>query len=791
MTAPFSWMTSWDKKPVIDRPIRVIGIDLGTTNSTVTEIVWSPNSAEPPVTNLIEIPQETADGQFVFDLVPSVVAIHDDKIFVGTGAQRLRSSTALLSRNKQIWWDTKNEIGTRRIYAGAPEGFRTPKDIAAKILEFLNEAAIDANEMPIDRVVVTVPASFQLTQRQDTIKAAESAGIELKGQDLMAEPVAAFLDFLTWSKGDALSAKKVNRVMVVDFGGGTCDVALLQLTKSDDGNLEVASKGVSRFHRIGGSDIDDVIAYEVLLPKFLAQNEIQPFEINYKQKRDNILPVLASLAEVLKKKLSDKVNMQRKLGRFDEKDGSLSVSLPAPTQINTGHKDHGILPLNEPSLTLGEVKPAIDRFLNAAWIRPEEGEYFQATSIFAPINDVLGRAEWTKDHLDHILLVGGSSLYYGVSDALARSFPNANLLTYADPLDAQRCVGRGAAIQALLLTAYGESPLKSTLGDQLTINTSAGYKELIAANATLPFPSGGGMYAISNLTVGANTSEVVFTFKVGDRVLVETEPLRLPDGVNAGTQIALAIQVDENQHFKIIANVAGLEIEIKLDNPFSVSANPNADRDKILELEEKVLEADTESKRATIIGEIALLHHGLGERERARQLFEGLLANAEGDRVGTILLRLGLICGEMKDVAAQVGFYRQALSMGFSDGVAFNLALQLNHDGDHEEALEIIEAAMKKRKRGADNALRGSILKNLERQLDATEAFQACIDALPKIEDLKPFDLGWLRIAARETNNKELLRKIKELESARKSAAKEMDNNVGGDNGLALPDWVD
>lgn len=790
MPVPFSWMSSWDKKPVIDRPIRVIGIDLGTTNSTVTEIVWSPNSGEPPVTNLIQILQETTNGEIVFDLVPSVVAIHEDKIFVGTGAQRLRSSTALLSRNKQIWWDTKNEIGTRRIYAGAPEGFRTPKDIAAKILEFLNEAAIDANEMPIDKVVVTVPASFQLTQRKDTLKAAESAGIELKGQDLMAEPVAAFLDFLTWSNGEALSAKKVNRVMVVDFGGGTCDIALLQLTKSDDGNLEVASKGVSRFHRIGGSDIDDVIAYEVLLPKFLAQNAIRPFEINYKQKRDNILPVLASLAEVLKKKLSDKVNMQRKLGQFDEKDGSLSVSLPAPTQINTGHDDYGILQLNEPSLTLGEVQPAIDRFLNAAWIRPQEGEYFQATSIFAPINDVLGRAEWTKDHIDHILLVGGSSLYYGVSDALARSFRNANLLTYADPLDAQRCVGRGAAIQALLLTAYGESPLKPTLGDQLTINTSVGYKELIAANATLPFPSGGGMYGISNLTVGANTSEVVFTFKVGDRVL-ETVALTLPHGVHAGTQIALAIQVDENQHFKIIANVAGLEEKIQLDNPFSVSANPNADRDKILELEEKVLEADTESKRATIMGEIALLHHGLGERERARQLFEGLLANAEGNRVGTILGRLGLICGEMNDVDAQVAYYRQALAMGFSDGIAYNLALHLDDDGNHEEALEIIEAALEKRKEGANNALRGLILKNLERPLDATEAFQACIDTLPKIDDLRPFDLWWLGKAARETNNKELLRKIAELELARKSSAQEMDINVGGDNDLALPDWVD
>jgi tetratricopeptide (TPR) repeat protein len=296
------------------------------------------------------------------------------------------------------------------------------------------------------------------------------------------------------------------------------------------------------------------------------------------------------------------------------------------------------------------------------------------------------------------------------------------------------------------------------------------------------------MYAISNLAVGAKTSEVVFKFKVADREL-ETAALSLPPGVNAGTPIALAIQVDENQHFKIIANVAGVEGIIQLDNPFSVSANPNADRDKILELEEKVLEADTESKRAKIIGEIAVLHHGLGERERARQLFEGLLANAEGDRVGTILHRLGLICGEMKDVDAQVAYYRQALSMGFSDGIAFNIALQLDNDGNHKEALEIIEAAMEKRKEGADNSLRGLILKNLSRQLDATEAFQACIDAFPKIDELRPFDLSWLGTAARETNNEELIQKIKELILMRKSAAKEIEINEDDDIDLALPDW--
>jgi hypothetical protein len=96
---------------------------------------------------------------------------------------------------------------------------------------------------------------------------------------------------------------------------------------------------------------------------------------------------------------------------------------------------------------------------------------------------------------------------------------------------------------------------------------------------------------------------------------------------------------------------------------------------------------------------------------------------------------------------------------------------------------------MEKRKEGADNSLRGLILKNLSRQLDATEAFQACIDAFPKIDELRPFDLSWLGTAARETNNEELIQKIKELILMRKSAAKEIEINEDDDIDLALPDW--
>jgi Molecular chaperone len=78
----------------------------------------------------------------------------------------------------------------------APEGFRSAAEIAGKVLAFLKAAAQESNSIPPTRTVVTVPASFQVAQRRDTLRAAEMAGLKIAGGDLLDEPVAAFLDYL-------------------------------------------------------------------------------------------------------------------------------------------------------------------------------------------------------------------------------------------------------------------------------------------------------------------------------------------------------------------------------------------------------------------------------------------------------------------------------------------------------------------------------------------------------------------------------------------------------------------
>ena len=241
--------------------IRAIGIDLGTTNSAVSEIVWdegsgllpaqstgvapAPNTGSglgsngalasgasagsdahvPPTIRVLEIEQPTREGVFTSPLVPSVVAIlPDGRVWVGEGAKRLRAFPTEygLSFEKNLFYDTKNEMGLRKTYYRAPEAFNHASKIAGKVLEFIAGQAAKMGAGPggqpsriagddpertgaeglaqtadgvTQPVAVTVPASFMLNQRRDTLLAARYAGLHLADDDLLDEPTAALIDY--------------------------------------------------------------------------------------------------------------------------------------------------------------------------------------------------------------------------------------------------------------------------------------------------------------------------------------------------------------------------------------------------------------------------------------------------------------------------------------------------------------------------------------------------------------------------------------------------------------------
>ncbi len=146
-------------------PVRVIGIDLGTTNSALAEILWSPDAKEVSLARCLEVEQPTTTGPYIHVLVPSVVAIHANNVLVGEGAKRLRANTSL-RRNKDIFYECKNDIGTRRTYHMAPEGFRSAAEIGGKC--WLSQSGGSGKQPhPAHTHGSDRSASFQIAQRRD------------------------------------------------------------------------------------------------------------------------------------------------------------------------------------------------------------------------------------------------------------------------------------------------------------------------------------------------------------------------------------------------------------------------------------------------------------------------------------------------------------------------------------------------------------------------------------------------------------------------------------------------
>jgi molecular chaperone DnaK (HSP70) len=199
-------------------------------------------------------------------------------------------------------------MGTQKNFPQAPEGFKNPLEISAIILNFLCEASQATNPNKADRTIVTVPASFQTAQRTDTLKAAEKSGIKIEGGDLLDEPVAAFLCYAIEQRGSLeLEEGKNQNLLVFDFGGGTCDVAIFALCKKA-GQFNLSLLSVSRYHRLGGGDIDRAILYEILLPQILEQNNLSEFDLEFEDKKLILEPAFIGLAESLKVGLCKQIN---------------------------------------------------------------------------------------------------------------------------------------------------------------------------------------------------------------------------------------------------------------------------------------------------------------------------------------------------------------------------------------------------------------------------------------------------------------------------------------------------
>ena len=428
----------------------IVGIDLGTSNTVVAHA-----SAAGNVTVLAD--------DAGYKIHPSVVSFHPNGgVVVGAAAKQRKvidpqntvySVKRLIGRSYQ-----SHEVQTAKarspfvikegpsnapVIATRGGTFAVP-EISAIVLDHARNIAAARLERPVERAVVTVPASFNDAQRSATATAGAIAGITVVR--VLNEPTAAALAY-----GHSRNLREI--IAVYDFGGGTFDITFLRL---EDQVYEVLGTSGDTF--LGGDDLDERLV-EKMVAKFLTENRIDLRSNEVSMMR------LRAVAEQTKIELSRR---SRAVVRVDE--------------IAYGPRG---APLNL------QIEITRDEFVR------EIGDLIDRT--FPVCSEALGLAQLSVDGIADVILVGGTTKIPYVRDQVAKFFGKAPR-TDINPEDA---VAAGAALQATSL----ERILARRPSSKLNVPPRAGPDEETTAGTTdvlqLADPESGATMAPSELTVAA------------------------------------------------------------------------------------------------------------------------------------------------------------------------------------------------------------------------------------------------------------------------------------------------
>lgn len=411
---------------------KIIGIDLGTTNSCVAVMEGN----EPVV-----IPN--SEGKRT---TPSVVGfIEGGERKVGDPAKRqsITNPTKTIFSIKRFMGNTFNEVSAERkrvpynVEQGENNALRiriddrtyTPQEISAMILQKMKKTAEDYLGQTVSEAVITVPAYFNDSQRQATKEAGEIAG--LKVRRIINEPTAAALAYGLDKKG------KDQKIVVFDFGGGTHDVSVLEL---GEGVFEV--KSTDGDTHLGGDDIDQIII-DWLADEF---NKDEGVDL---RKDPMALQRLKDAAEKAKIELSSTTASE--------------INLPYIMPVN-GIPKHLVRNLSRAKfehLIESIIKRTID-----------------------PCRSALQKAGLTVKDIDEVILVGGSTRIPAVQKAVESFFGKAP----SKGVNPDEVVAVGAAIQGGVLTGEVKDVLLLDVTPlSLGIETLGGvFTKLIEANTTIP-----------------------------------------------------------------------------------------------------------------------------------------------------------------------------------------------------------------------------------------------------------------------------------------------------------------
>lgn len=556
-----------------------IGIDFGTS-TTVVSIAYFDRATLNIKVDTIPIEQKMEDGAITTSLlVPSVIALYNNCLLVGEGASYLKYT---LPRNEWIWYSFKMELGegicyyNSKLHAANEFSINSPKDavsvffmyLKGQIMKYCELNGINTNI----EYAVSIPASFEANQRKDLIEALDKNGMTIAKQSLIDEPNAAFLSYIHESATIVDDRQKIvvqntynPKVLVFDFGGGTCDISILEIGKGANGFYS-KNLSISKFSKLGGDDIDRYIAYHYLMPQLLKANGKTADDFRIPDKR-YIATQLMKIAEQLKILVcKDIANMMggMKLPALQDSDMTRDINLSVRIETK-----RGVLEKEGFSLAYKEFTETMTIFLKkeGKGITKNKGEE-EYVSIFNPLNSALKKAHLNKDaELDYVLFIGGSSQNPYIQSALSEYFEESELLI---PTNLQTHVSKGAAIHSLVMNGFGKNIVQPITSEPIIVITKdLTPRTLIPAGTEIPcerividdlIPNRDGQFVIELPICVGNSDKMLFNLKIN---APDTNGFLIHDNITVG------IGINADKLLLVDAKCRNIHVKPELMNPFA------------------------------------------------------------------------------------------------------------------------------------------------------------------------------------------------------------------------------